>query len=301
MTGPAPGGPAPAAELDLRVQARVTLVTVSYNSALVLPKMLASLPPELARIVVDNGCSDATPAVAATHGARLVTLGRNQGFGRGCNAGAAVAETEFLFFVNPDAVLLPGCTAALVAAADAHPHAAAFNPRIVKPSGRVEFKHRSPLLWRGAWIGRKAPQAITPVPVLAGGALFVRRRCFEQVGGFDPAIFLFHEDDDLSIRLKRDCGPLLFVPGAGVRHRGGHSSGRSPAVAHFKGFHMARSRIYTLGKFGRSWPWLRTLGDAAFQLALPHNFLSARRRAKHWGQVRGALSAYRDGGVFSDV
>lgn len=277
------------------------MVSVSYNSAAVLGDMLASLPSGAARIVVDNGGSDDTAGIAAAHGARLVRLDRNQGFGRGCNAGAALAGSEFLFFVNPDAALDEGCIERLVAAADTRPDASAFNPRIANPSGRVEFKRRSILLPRAEWLPQGVPGAVTEVPALAGGALFVRRACFEAVGGFDPAIFLYHEDDDLSIRLRGSCGPLLFVPEAGVRHRAGHSSGRSAAVARFKGFHMARSRIHALAKHGRPLPWLRTFAGALGNLVLPHNLLSARRRAKHWGQVQGALSALGDGGAFHDA
>lgn len=279
---------------------RVTIVTVSHNSAPMLASMLPSVPPGTAVIVVDNGGEDDTAAVAARFGAALVRLHRNLGFGRGCNAGAARAGTEFLFFVNPDAVLEPGCVERLVGAADAHPEAPAFNPRIVNPSGRVEYKRRSILLPASEAVARGVPSAVAAIPALAGGALFCRRAAFERVGGFDPAIFLYHEDDDLAIRLRRACGPVLFVPDAVVRHRAGHSSGRSAAVSRFKGYHMARSRIYALGKHGRPAPWLRTIGAALLALAMPQNLLSRRRRGKHLGQIAGALSAWRDGGRFDE-
>lgn len=279
---------------------RVTIITVSYNSAAVLPDLLATVPGGTRVVVVDNGGEDDTQAVAARSGASLVRLDRNLGFGRGCNAGAASAGTEFLFFVNPDATLEPGCVEALVRAADAHPHASAFNPRIVNPSGRVEYKRRSILLPATETIGRGVPHTVTAMPALAGGALFCRREAFASVGGFDPAIFLYHEDDDLAIRLRRGHGPVMFVPDATVRHRAGHSSGRSAAVARFKGYHMARSRIYALAKHGRPAPWTRTFASAILALAMPQNLLSKRRRGKHWGQVEGALSAWRDGGRFDE-
>jgi N-acetylglucosaminyl-diphospho-decaprenol L-rhamnosyltransferase len=277
---------------------RVTVVTVSYNSAAVLAGLLESIPPRVAVVVVDNGGSDDTAAVAARHGAALRRLDRNHGFGRGCNAGAAVSGSEFLFFVNPDARLDPGCVDALVAFMDGHPDAAAANPRIVKPNGRTEFKRRSILVPRAEWLAQGAPDKDAPIIVLLGGAIFVRRSAFEAVGGFDPAIFLYHEDDDLSVRLRRQCGPVWFVPDARVDHMAGHWSGRSPAVAAFKGYHMARSRIYALTKHGGRLAWLRTSTNALSGLILPHNLLSARRRAKHLGQLRGAWSAWRDGGAY---
>jgi len=278
--------------------ARVTVVTVSYNSASVLPGLLESVPAGVATIVVDNGGSDATAEIAARHGARLVRLDSNHGFGRGCNAGAELAETEFLFFVNPDARLAPGCIEALVAFMDSHPDVPAANPRIVKPGGRTEFKRRSILVPRREWLRHGPPESEAPVIVLLGGAIFVRRSAHEAIGGFDPAIFLYHEDDDLSVRLRRECGPVWFVPDAEVHHMAGHSSGRSPDVAAFKGYHMARSRIHALTKHGRPMPWLRTFANAVSGLLMPHNLLSPRRRAKHLGQLRGAWSAREDAGAF---
>ncbi|MGE0282485.1 MAG: glycosyltransferase family 2 protein [Rhizobiaceae bacterium] len=277
----------------------VTVVTISYNSGAVLRALLGSVPAGAPTIVVDNASTDDTPAVARTAGAELVAMPSNQGFGRACNAGAKRAKTPFLFFVNPDALLEPGCIEALLDAAERWPKAAAFNPRIENPSGRVEFKWRSVLLPRSAWIERGAPDAETEVPALVGGAFFCRREAFEQVGGFDPAIFLYHEDDDLSIRMRQKYGPLVFVPAARARHEAGHSSGRSPDVARFKGFHMVRSRVYALAKHRRPLPWLRTFAAALGGLVAPHNLFSARRRAKYLGQVTGAWSALRDGGVFS--
>lgn len=277
----------------------VTIVTVTYNSAGVLPGLLGSIPQGMQVVVVDNGSGDGSADSATQAGADVVRLTANRGFGRGCNSGAARATTPFLFFVNPDARLEPGCVEALLAAAARYPDASAFNPRIVNPSGRIELKRRSVLLPRSDWLRDATPLEDRQLPALTGGAFFVRRDCFEKIGGFDPAIFLYHEDDDLSIRLRHACGPLYFIHGAVVRHDAGHSSGRSPAVARFKGFHMARSRIYAMAKHGRRFGFSRTLGGAVLNLVLPHNLLSARRRAKFLGLVAGAWSARRDGGVYA--
>lgn len=285
--------------LPANALSRVTVVTVSYRSAPLLPDMLASIPKGVAVVVVDNGSGDATPAIAAARGARLVALPVNQGFGRGCNAGAALAATEFLFFVNPDAMLLPGAIERLVGAADALPAASAFNPAILRHSGKVHFRRRSLLVPRTEWLSGAAPRSVTELPALLGSALFCRRDCFIKVGGFDPAIFLYHEDDDLSVRMRKDCGPAYIVPEAQVRHQSGHSSGRDTATAWHKGYHMARSRIYALAKFGRPLPRIRTIGRAVAELALPHNLFSARRRAKQFGLIAGAVSAWRDGGAYS--
>lgn len=277
---------------------RVTVVTVSYNSADVLQHMLSSLPPKVATIVVDNGGTDPVAGVAQRFSARLVRLETNAGFGRGCNAGAALSTSEFIFFVNPDAIVVEGAIEALVSFFDAEPTAAAANPRILDGRGKPRFRGRSLLSQPAASVGNRAPAVATEVPTLLGSALFCRRTAFEAVGGFDPEIFLYHEDDDLAVRIAQSGGRLFFVPQATVKHQGGHSSGRSHAIARLKGYHMARARAHVMAKHGRPFAVTRTIVRASVEALLPHNLFSARRRAKHVGQLLGAWSAIRDGGAY---
>ncbi len=271
--------------------ARTTIVTVCYNSLAVLPAMLASVPKGVPVILVDNASTEAGPLddLAEQAGARLVRNDRNLGFGTACNAGAALAETEFLLFLNPDAALEPGCIAALEAAMDRYPKAVALNPRIIAADGSPYFKRRSALLPRRQWLPRGWPAADREVPVLHGSALMVRRADFAAVAGFDPAIFLYHEDDDLSLRLKADRGRLMFVRDAAVRHAGGSSAPRSPEVAALKAWHMGRSRVYAARKHGRPWPVATALAGAIAQMLSPLNLVSRRKAAKALAFARGVL------------
>ena len=224
-------------------------------------------------------------------GPSSLPIPENLGFGRACNQGAAQADTEFLFFVNPDAELIEDTLEQLLAAADAHPDAPAFNTRIVRGDGSLFFKRRSKLIPKSLWLTRDAAKQDSEVPVLSGGALLVRRPAFEQVGGFDPNIFLFHEDDDLSLRLKEHCGPLRYVYGAKVQHLLGHSTERSSKTAALKAWYMGQSRVYAARKHGQPFGFLRALGEAALQLISPLNLLSGRKRSKSWYYFRAILSS----------
>lgn len=274
----------------------VTIITVAYNSEKVLPAMLASVPEGVRVIIVDNASQDgaALQRIAADHGAQVIPMGRNAGFGVACNAGAAAAVTPYLLFLNPDAVLRPGAIDALRAAAGRHSGAAAFNPRITHEDGSVHFKRRSNLLARREWLPRRWPAQEGEVPVLVGSAIFVRKAHFDAVGGFDPHIFLYYEDDDLSLRLRRQIGPLIFVPGAEVMHMGGASSARSVAVARIKGHHLGRSRVYAAVKHGVPWGRTKALIDAALGALSPLVLLSPRKRAKEWARLRATLRGCRD-------
>jgi GT2 family glycosyltransferase len=257
--------------------------------------MLASVPRGSTAIVVDNASREAAALadLAQAHGAHLIRNDDNRGFGPACNIGAAKARTEFVLFLNPDARLGDGALEALVAAADAHPEAAAFNPAITDGKGRPYFKRGSVLLPASARLPAGWPAADREVPVLTGAAFFVRRAAFEAVGGFDPVIFLYHEDDDLALRLKTQVGPLMFVHGARVTHDAGNSTVRSPASAAFKAFHMGRSRVYAARKHHLPGAGRKALVSALVQLASPLTLLSARKRAKQLAFLRGVLDGLR--------
>ncbi|WP_298859437.1 hypothetical protein [uncultured Sulfitobacter sp.] len=95
-----------------------------------------------------------------------------------------------------------GCLEKLHAHLHDHPEVAAASPRAIDGRHRPSFRRRSRLLHKSAHWSGTAPNADADVPLLNGPVIFVSRAHFEGIGGFDEAIFLYHEDDDLSMRLK---------------------------------------------------------------------------------------------------
>jgi GT2 family glycosyltransferase len=174
-----------------------------------------------------------------------------------------------------------------------------MNPRIAEADGGEYFKRKSCLIPRSDWMARGWPGADCEVNVLSGAAIFVRRADFDAVGGFDPAIFLYHEDDDLSRRLYAERGPLMFIRAALVQHLGGRSSVRSPEVAALKARHMGYSRVYTMRKHGRPYAFARALISAFIQLCSPLVVLSRRKRAKQVALLKGTWDARQPKSQFS--
>ncbi len=265
----------------------VTIISVCYRSDDVIAGMVASVPAGVPIVLVDNGGTNGFDTLPDERVVEIVKLSNNEGFGRGCNAGAILADTPYLLFLNPDARLQEGALEALLEAAERYPAASAFNPRIANKSGGAYFKRRSYLLPRREYMKRGWPKEDCEVPVLSGAALFVSKSNFEAVQGFDARIFLYHEDDDISLRL-RELGPLFYVKDAVVEHAGGRSSARSSEVAYFKAFHMAQSRIYAGRKYRRPVPELTTFLAGFLLLLSPFSLVSRRRRAKACGLIKGA-------------
>ncbi|WP_353182822.1 glycosyltransferase family 2 protein [Bosea sp. (in: a-proteobacteria)] len=271
--------------------AAITAIVVSYDSAEVLPACLDALAREgVAAIVVDNASADDSRGIAERRGARVLANARNEGYGRANNRGVAAADTPYVLIVNPDLELRPAAAAALLAAAERYPDAGMLAPRIVEPSGRVFLQPRSllspPHLNRsGAMV---VPEGDACLPFLSGACLLIRRDLFLTLGGFDPAIFLFYEDDDLCRRMRDAGHALVHVDGAEARHGRGKSSAPSPRRRFKARWHLAWSERYVARKYGLPEPaasrMLENLAKAA-----GYGFLLQRgKMSAHAGSVAGA-------------
>jgi len=280
--------------VDIILSKNVTIVTVTYNSMTVLPNMLKSIPKETAIVIVDNASSDTAElkSLAKDPNITLILNKKNKGFGEACNQGATIAKTEFIFFLNPDAKIKDNTLIELERAAKDNPSALAMNPKIVKSNGKPYFKRSSHLINRTNWMDRGWPIGNCWVNILSGAAFFIRAQAFYAVGGWDENIFLYHEEDDLCLRLKELGGDLLFVHDATVQHIRGASSPPSKAGSYFKGWHMGKSRVYATRKHNRPFPLSTALAESILQIFSPFSIISSRKRSKNWGYLKGVISEW---------
>ena len=274
----------------------VTAVVVTYDSAHVLPSCLAALKREgVGVLVVDNASTDGTPELAERSGARVIRNARNEGFGRAMNIGVRAAGTPFCLLTNPDLVYDEGAVAALLAAADRWPDAGLLAPRIIEPDGRFFYQATSLLAHYLQNTGGKLalPEGDCCAPFLSGASLLVRTEFFLQIGGFDEAIFLFYEDDDLFRRMADAGLALVHVHEALARHARGASTARKRGRVFKARWHMAWSRAYVSRKYG-----LRDPARGTLAVNLPKTLLGALvlRRSlveRYGGSAAGALAWMR--------
>ena len=207
--------------------------------------MLASVPPGLGVMVVDNASADDSAAVAEAAGARVIRNGANLGFGAGCNIGMDAAATEFVLLANPDTRLDGEAIARLVAAADAFPDAAILAPMLCDETGArvrswdVEQQHRRSLPRKRD--AEPWPEGPLCAEFLSGACLLLRA---SEGLRFDEAFFLFYEDDAICAAARAKGRTLVLVPDAVMHHAGGGSSAPSQALSAFKARHMAWSRLH---------------------------------------------------------
>lgn len=276
--GLAPGGPGTTA---------LTRIVVSYNSAAMLPwqaKASAALPT----LVVDNGSTDGSVRIARALGHEVLALDENHGFGRGVMAGLEAVGSGLALVMNPDAAMGARAVAELAAAAERHPDCDLFMPRLTDSRGRIFFRHESGIERRVR--DRVPPTGTTCVPMISGAVMLIRVEPFLARGGFDPAIFLYFEDDDLALRYRAERRPLIYVPAAQATHLRDRSSGTESRASEVKDLSYGWSAAYLMGKHGRGW---RGLVLAGLLLKLPVYALGGRwgRLRRQWGRIRGFLRA----------
>lgn len=186
-------------------------------------------------VVVDQG--ERAVDLPAGLADRVLRLPENRGFTGGTNAGLAAASGELLATVNDDLLVEPGWTAALAAALDREPRAAAaqgVNLRLDRP----EVADGWGLAWNRAFQavqlghGKPALPADSPVREVFGvsaTAALYRRASLDAVAlpgaqVFDERLGSYYEDADLACRLRAAGWTALAVPAARARHAGSATS-----------------------------------------------------------------------------
>jgi len=186
-------------------------------------------------IVVDNlGNLDAASLPSA---AALLARLDNPGFGAGVNAGVAALDPEGLctFYValNNDTFIMPGFLSAAASALEVGVGAAGGPIRdpeldaLWYAGGQVSFLTGTVRQQRSEAAASRARD----VGFIPATAMAIAPAAWRELGGFDPRYFLYNEDLDLCLRLRRAGWRLRFEPGMACRHRLGTSTGsaeRSP-------------------------------------------------------------------------
>ena len=284
-----------------------TVVVVLHDSAGPLPALLSSLtahlpePPQL--VVVDTGSRDTGPELAREHGAELVSLPDNPGFGAANNAGLARAEHPVSVLLNPDCELLDGSLARLAALAGTAPPALHV-PRLLNPDGTVQRSAHPlpgtpgallpalvhpPLLPRALRERAEPWRAETPHTIgwAIAACLAAPTATLRALGPFDPAHFLFHEDLYLCLRARAAGVPTVLHPDLRVRHLGGHAT-RAAFAGEPHELHARTRRGVVQRRCGRG---ARRLDDAAQLLTYATRAGARAALRREAGRERAQLAA----------
>ena len=200
--------------------ASISVIVPSYGSDPHLMDVLDALhrqsqvPAEI--IVAHSGTDDPSAKISARHSKVKVVHSDKRWYpGAARNAGAAIARSPWLAFVDSDVIVSPGWLtgfAQAIGQADGAP--AAFCGAIDCAPGADYWAWCSWWIACGAVHSYNAPRAMVTGP---GGNMALSADCFKRLGGFREDLFAA-EDGDLHARLHRMGGQVLFVPAAQAVH-----------------------------------------------------------------------------------
>ncbi|RRB00715.1 glycosyltransferase family 2 protein [Larkinella rosea] len=232
---------------------KLSVIILNYNSSGYTLDCIASIrkQTQLADyeiVVVDNGSHpgdfDRLYSLTQQPFVKVVRSRVNLGFAGGHLLGLQAIDpsSAYYFFLNNDCQLLDDVCSRLYGFMEENRSVGVCTGQAVNRTDEHEpsFNHfptlSGKLLGRGVmqWFKpadylsrRRTFEKPTEVPVITGSALFVRAAAFWQVGGFDPAFFLYCEEEDLCWRMRERSWKAMLIPDVRFRHLGGGSTRRN--------------------------------------------------------------------------
>lgn len=225
-------------------QSQTAVVIVTHNSGKVIGACLNALAAQTSMpeqvIVIDSGSRDKKSLAALESNPLVSVLVRqeNIGFSRANNIGMTHVrdELQYVLFLNPDIVLQKHCIDLATSYLDNEQGAGIITGRLQgydfessRPTGLLDstgiFRK-----WYGRWYDRGQGEenvgqhaAAEDIPVACGALMFCRKKAILQaalVGGavFDEDFFLYKEDIELCVRLRKLGWRIRYLPGLSAYH-----------------------------------------------------------------------------------
>ncbi len=246
---------------------KLSVIIVNYNVKYFLEVCLHSVIRAIDGIaaeviVVDNNSNDGSVEWIADKfpQIKLIANKENLGFSKANNQGAAIAQGEYVLFLNPDTVVPEEFFTETLAYMDAHPQAGALGPRQIDGKGAyaIGSKKSFPSFWTAVFkttgLGKLFPKSPTfnryfavhvgeyeeaPIEVLHGCCMLVRKKAMDEAGGaFDEDYFMYCEDVDLSYRIIKAGYQNIYYPHVTMIHYKGEST-RKASLRYIRIFNQA--------------------------------------------------------------
>lgn len=257
-------------------------------------------------LVLDNASSDGSAEAVRARGGeiRLIALERPAGKAENDSTLMREARGHYCLLLNEDSELRPGAAAALAAALDADPKAAAATAQLLDSSGAPV-----PCAWRFPGVGTALAGALflhRRLTVQSRGsvarkvdwgqssALLVRREAAAAVGYMDPEFFVYYDECDFAKRLAEAGWHSLFVPGAAAVHHDQLSTDLAKGLPRIVEFHRNRDLYMRKHRGLGAALAVRLLTAWSYGLrALAATVISGHPARIYWAHARQALSPGR--------
>jgi N-acetylglucosaminyl-diphospho-decaprenol L-rhamnosyltransferase len=299
----------------------LSVIIVSHNTRELLALCLDSLFTNLASsalgyevIVVDNASRDRSVEMVQKRFPQVQLLANedNLGFAAANNQGLKVSKGNYLLLLNPDTLVQGEALQPMLQFLVSHPRVGMVGPTLLYPDGRLQHSAFSfptlamifldffPLSYRliNSRFNGRYPKALyeagEPFPVdhPLGAAMMVRREAVDQVGPLDEGFFMYCEEIDWCMRMKKTGWEIFCLPRAEIVHYVGKSTGQFREAMYVE-LHRSRYQLYEKHYS----PAFRLMARLIVGLGVRREMLKARWEARQGrvteGELEKRLDAYR--------
>ena len=229
----------------------VSIITVNYNSTELLKNCLESIEKftqgiSFEIIVVDNNSMtrDIEGLQQDCNGLTLIKNKVNEGFGTANNQGVKVAKGKYVLLLNNDTIFFENSIKKVFDFAESSEGNEIISCKLLNEDKSTQksvydFPTLLNVLTSNLFLYLLFPNSkyfnkyhlmnkginrITEVDVVTGAFLFMHRKVFEGLGGFDERFFFYMDDTDLCYRHKKNNSKVIFFPETSIIHLKGKSA-----------------------------------------------------------------------------
>lgn len=250
----------------------LSVIIINWNSKEYLDSCLQDIHSffgiiDFEIIVIDNASFDGSKEMIEKKypSVKFFQSAENLGFGKANNLGAKMSNKKVLLFLNPDTgspgdaiaglfklvseqkeIGLAGCillnSDGTIQDSSVLPYPTILNQIFDSRILRKVFPRFS---WWKNHILFDEGKSTHEVEALSGAFIMVRKEVFEKVGGFDPRYFMYAEDLDISMKIRKAGYKIVLDKSFRVFHHGGGSSAKNPG-SQFSNVMMRKSNYQFL-------------------------------------------------------
>jgi GT2 family glycosyltransferase len=239
---------------NLQNECELSVITVNYNGLKDTCALIESIPfnENMEVIVVDNASlqDEASLIQKRYPQVKIIRSEKNLGFAGGNNLGIQESDGKYLFLINNDTVFEDFNVQTLIDRLESSPQIGMICPKIRftwgnKPIQYAGYTPLSRITVRNRSIGfgeedHRQYDIAHPTPYAHGAAMLVKRAIIEKVGYMPEDYFLYYEELDWSMMLKRAGYEIWYDPSCTIYHKESQSTGQDSPL---RTYYITRNRL----------------------------------------------------------
>jgi len=230
----------------------LSIIIVNYNTRVILDECLGSIfknpfHGNFDVIVVDNASKDESLELVREKYPQVKTIKneKNLGFAKATNVGIKISRGSYVLLLNSDAEVLDDSLNKMFDYMETNPSVGIVGPKLIGAAGKIIQMSWgwSPTILKELLQKTFMPEHIAKykflqlvvkflerkqreVELVSGACMFIRREVLDIVGLLDENLFLYFEEPDFCIRVRRGGWKVIFLPSAEIMHKLGQTMAR---------------------------------------------------------------------------